>query len=330
MRPPGSGDPEVQPESRRTGEIMEKVIILGSGCAGYTAAVYTSRADLKPLLIAGLHLHGQLGLTTEVENYPGFPEGVMGPKLMESMKKQAERFGTRIVHDLAIEVDLSKKPIVVKTHDHTYETLSLIICTGASPKKLGVPGEDTYWGYGVSSCATCDGAFFKNQELVVVGGGDTAMEEALFLTRYASKVHVAHRRDSLRASKIMQDRARKNEKINFLWNTTVTEVLGDPQTKAMNALRLKNVKTGEETVRPMGGLFLGIGHEPNTAVFKGQIKLDENGYIIADHRQRTNVEGVFAAGDAQDHLYRQAVTAAGTGCAAAIEAERYISELESH
>lgn len=309
---------------------MEKVIILGSGCAGYTAAIYTSRADLNPLLLAGIQLHGQLGLTTEVENYPGFPEGVMGPKLMDSMKKQAERFGTRIVYDLATEVDFSKKPIVVKTHDHTYETQSLIICTGASPKKLGVPGEDQYWGYGVSSCATCDGAFFKNQELVVVGGGDTAMEESLFLTRYASKVYVVHRRDSLRASKIMQDRAHKNEKIEFVWNTTISEVLGDPATKLMNALRFKNLKNGEETVRPMGGLFLGIGHEPNTALFKGKIKLDENGYIVADHRQRTNVEGVFAAGDAQDHLYRQAVTAAGTGCAAAIEAERYVSELESH
>lgn len=309
---------------------MEKVIILGSGCAGYTAAIYTSRADLNPLLLAGIQLHGQLGLTTEVENYPGFPEGVMGPKLMDNMKKQAERFGTRIVYDLATEVDLSKKPIVVKTHDHTYETQSLIICTGASPKKLGVPGEDQYWGYGVSSCATCDGAFFKNQELVVVGGGDTAMEESLFLTRYASKVYVVHRRDSLRASKIMQDRAQKNEKIEFVWNTTISEVLGDPATKLMNALRFKNLKNGEETVRPMGGLFLGIGHEPNTALFRGKIKLDENGYIVADHRQRTNVEGVFAAGDAQDHLYRQAVTAAGTGCAAAIEAERYVSELESH
>ena len=309
---------------------MEKVIILGSGCAGYTAAIYTSRADLNPLLVAGIQLHGQLGLTTEVENYPGFPEGVMGPKLMEHMKKQAERFGTRIVYDLATEVDFSRKPIIVKTQEQTYETQSLIICTGASPKKLGVPGEDLYWGYGVSSCATCDGAFFKNQELVVVGGGDTAMEESLFLTRYASKVYVVHRRDSLRASKIMQDRARNNEKIEFVWSTTITEVLGEAQTKAMNALRFKNLKTGEETVRPMGGLFLGIGHEPNTALFKGKLKLDDNGYIVTDHRQRTNVEGVFAAGDAQDHLYRQAVTAAGTGCAAAIEAERYVSELESH
>jgi thioredoxin reductase (NADPH) len=303
---------------------MEKVVILGSGCAGYTAAVYTSRANLNPLLLAGIQLHGQLGLTTDVENYPGFPEGVMGPKLMEQMKKQAERFGTRIVYDLAVEVDFSRRPFKIKTSDTTYAAQTMIICTGASPKKLQVPGEDTYWGYGVSSCATCDGAFFKNQELVVVGGGDTAMEESLFLTKFASKVSVVHRRDSLRASKIMQDRALKNEKIDFIWNTVVTEVLGDPATKTMNALRMKNLVSGEESVRPMGGLFLGIGHDPNTAVFKGQLKLDENGYIVTDHRQRTSVDGVFAAGDCQDHIYRQAVTAAGTGCAAAIEAERFL------
>ena len=308
---------------------MEKVIIIGSGCAGYTAAVYASRANLNPVLLAGLVLHGQLGLTTDVENYPGFPEGIMGPKLMDAMKKQAERFGTRIVYDVATEVDFSKKPLIVKTHDKTYETQSVIICTGASPKKLGVPGEEEYWGYGVSSCATCDGAFFKNQELVVVGGGDTAMEEALFLTRFASKVNVVHRRDSLRASKIMQDRALKNEKIEFIWNTAVTEILGDPKTKSMNAVRLKNLVSSEQTERPMGGLFLGIGHEPNTDIFRGKLKLDENGYIVTDRRQRTDVEGVFAAGDAQDHIYRQAVTAAGTGCAAAIEAERYITDLES-
>ena len=307
---------------------MEKVIILGSGCAGYTAAIYTSRANLNPLMIAGIHLHGQLGLTTEVENYPGFPEGVMGPKLMEHMKKQAERFGTRIVHDLAIEVDLKRRPFTIKTHDHTYQSESVIICTGASPKKLEVPGEEKYWGYGVSSCATCDGAFFKNQELAVVGGGDTAMEEALFLTRFASKVNVVHRREGLRASKIMQQRALKNEKISFIWNTVVTEVIGDPETKIVTGLRMKNIVSGEETIRPMGGLFLGIGHEPNTAVFKNQIDLDENGYILTDRRQRTNVEGVFAAGDCQDHVFRQAVTAAGTGCAAAIEAERFLAESE--
>lgn len=306
---------------------MEKVIILGSGCAGYTAAIYASRSNLNPLLLTGTELHGQLGLTTEVENYPGFPQGIMGPKLMQQMKEQAERFGTRIIHELAIEVDFSKHPITLKTHDQTLETLTLIICTGASPKKLNVPGEQESWGYGVSSCATCDGAFFKNQDLVVVGGGDTAMEEALFLTRYAKKVDIIHRRHELRASKIMQDRAMKNEKIDFIWNTVVEEIISDAN-KNVTSLRLKNIEDGKEWVKPIGGLFLGIGHDPNTQLFRGKLELDENGYIVTDRRQRTNVKGVFAAGDCQDHVYRQAITAAGTGCAAAIEAERYISELD--
>jgi thioredoxin reductase (NADPH) len=306
---------------------MEKVIILGSGCAGYTAAVYASRANLNPLLLTGIELHGQLGLTTEVENYPGFPEGVMGPKLMQMMKHQAEKFGTRMVHDHATAVDFSKKPFRIKAHDSEYESLSVIICTGATPKKLGIKGEEAFWGYGVSSCATCDGAFFKNQELIVVGGGDTAMEEALFLTRYASKINVIHRRDALRASKIMQERAFKNPKINFVWNSVVEEILGD-ENKAVTGVRLKNVNNNEQTEKPVQGVFLGIGHEPNTGIFKGQLALDEAGYIVTDRRQRTSVEGVFAAGDAQDQIYRQAVTAAGTGCAAAIEAERYISEIE--
>lgn len=306
---------------------MEKVIILGSGCAGYTAAVYASRANLNPLLLTGTELHGQLGLTTEVENYPGFPQGIMGPKLMQQMKEQAERFGTRIIHELATEVDFSKNPIVIRTSDQTHETLTLIICTGASPKKLGIPGEQESWGYGVSSCATCDGAFFKNQDLVVVGGGDTAMEEALFLTRYAKKVDIIHRRHELRASKIMQDRAAKNEKIDFIWNTVVEEILSDDK-KNVTGVKLRNVKDGKEHIKPVSGLFLGIGHDPNTELFRGKLDLDENGYIVTDRRQRTNVKGVFAAGDCQDHVYRQAVTAAGTGCAAAIEAERYISELD--
>lgn len=306
---------------------MEKLIILGSGCAGYTAGIYASRANLSPLLLTGTELHGQLGLTTEVENYPGFPEGIIGPKLMMLMKQQAERFGTRIVHDHAVSVDFKSKPLHVKTSEKEYETLTVVICTGATPKKLGIPGEEAFWGYGVSSCATCDGAFFKNTELVVVGGGDTAMEEALFLTRFASKVNVIHRRESLRASKIMQERAFNNAKINFIWNNVVSEILGDEK-KAVKAVRMKNVKNNEESTKAVEGVFLGIGHEPNTQIFKGQLALDEAGYIITDRRQRTSVEGVFAAGDAQDQIYRQAVTAAGTGCAAAIEAERFISEIE--
>lgn len=306
---------------------MEKVIILGSGCAGYTAGIYASRANLSPLLLTGTELHGQLGLTTDVENYPGFPEGIMGPKLMMLMKQQAERFGTRIVHDHAVSVDFKSKPLRVMTAQKEYETLTVVICTGATPKKLGIPGEEAYWGYGVSSCATCDGAFFKNMDLVVVGGGDTAMEEALFLTRFASNVNVIHRRDSLRASKIMQERAFKNPKINFIWNNVVSEILGEEK-KAVKGVRMKNVNNNEESIKPVEGVFLGIGHEPNTQIFKGQIALDEGGYIITDRRQRTSVEGVFAAGDSQDQIYRQAVTAAGTGCAAAIEAERFISELE--
>jgi thioredoxin reductase (NADPH) len=305
---------------------MENVIILGSGCAGYTAGVYASRANLNPLLLTGTELHGQLGLTTEVENYPGFPQGILGPKLMQQMKEQAERFGTRIVHELATEVHLTGKPIRIKTSEQVYETKTLIICTGASPKKLGIPGEQEYWGYGVSSCATCDGAFFKKQELIVVGGGDTAMEEALFLTRYASRVYVVHRRDSLRASKIMQDRALKNEKIEFIWNSVVKEVLADDK-KNVNSVRLLNVEENKEWVKPVAGMFLGIGHDPNTQLFRGQLELDENGYIITDRRQQTNIKGVFASGDCQDHVYRQAVTAAGTGCAAAIEAERYLADL---
>ena len=309
---------------------MEKVIILGSGCAGYTAAVYASRANLNPLLLTGVEVNGQLGLTTEVENYPGFPSGIMGPKLMEMMKQQAERFGTRVVYERATQVDFKKRPFVIKTDDQEFTAQTVIICTGASPKKLEIPGELEYsgatGGSGVTYCATCDGAFFKNVEVAVVGGGDTAMEESLFLTRYASKVYVIHRRDSLRASKIMQERAFKNPKIQFIWNTALSEILGNDQ-KIVNGIRLQNLETKENTQREITGVFIAIGHVPNTQIFKGQIDLDENGYVVADRRQRTNVEGVFVAGDAQDHIYRQAVTAAGTGCAAAIEAERYLAAL---
>ena len=309
---------------------MEKVIILGSGCAGYTAAVYASRANLNPLLLTGVEVNGQLGLTTEVENYPGFPTGIMGPKLMEMMKQQAERFGTRVVYERATQVDFSKRPFVIKTDDQEFTAQTVIISTGASPKKLEIPGELEYsgatGGSGVTYCATCDGAFFKNVEVAVIGGGDTAMEEALFLTRYASKVYVIHRRDSLRASKIMQERAFKNPKIQFIWNTALTKILVNNQ-KVVTGIQMQNLETKENTHREIGGVFIAIGHVPNTQIFKGQIDLDENGYAVADRRQRTNVEGVFVAGDAQDHIYRQAVTAAGTGCAAAIEAERYLAAL---
>ncbi len=307
--------------------MVEEIVILGSGCAGYTAAIYASRADLNPLLLSGLEINGQLGLTTEVENYPGFPEGVMGPKLMERMKQQAERFGTRIVFERVEQVDFKTFPFRLKTAEQEYQALAVIIATGASPKKLGIPGEKDYWGYGVSSCATCDGAFFKNQDLVVIGGGDTALEEALFLSRYASHVSVIHRRNELRASKIMQDRAFKIEKLDFIWDSVVTEIVSEDR-KNVTGVRIRNVKTGETTMKAIGGVFLGIGHDPNTQVFRGQLDLDDSGYITTDRRQRTSVKGVFAAGDAQDSVFRQAVTAAGSGCAAAIEAERYLAELE--
>lgn len=307
---------------------MEKVIILGSGCAGYTAAVYTSRANLNPLLLAGIDLGGQLALTTDVENYPGFPSGIMGPKLMQMMKEQAEKFGTRVVYELATEVDFSRRPFVIKSGETEHETQTVIICTGSSPKKLNITGEKEYSGYGVSYCATCDGAFFRNQELVVVGGGDTALEEAIFLTRYATRVYVVHRRKQLRASMIMQDRAFKNPKIEFIWDSAVTEVLSEDK-KSVSGVRIQNLKTKDQTMRAAVGLFVAIGHNPNSELFKGKLTMDENGYLVTNDRQHTNIEGVFAAGDVQDHVYRQAVTAAGTGCAAAIEAERYLSALES-
>ena len=311
---------------------MEKVIILGSGCAGYTAAIYTSRANLEPLLLTGIEVHGQLGLTTDVENYPGFPLGIMGPKLMEHMKQQAERFGTRIIYERAKEVDFRRRPFLVRTDDLELETQTVIISTGASPRKLQIPGELEYsgatGGAGVTYCATCDGAFYKNVEVIVVGGGDTAMEEALFLTRYASRVFVVHRRHELRASKIMQERALKNPKIEFIWNTVLTEILGDDK-KTVEGVTMKNLQSGEELNRKIAGVFVAIGHVPNTQIFEGQLELDANGYIITNRRQQTNIEGVYASGDAQDHIYRQAVTAAGTGCAAAIEAERYLAHLES-
>ena len=300
------------------------VIIIGSGPAGLTAAVYTARADLHPLMIEGVEAGGQLMLTTDVENYPGFVDGIMGPELMERMRKQAARFGTEILTDNVTSVDLSKSPFTVKTAAEEFTARALIISTGASAKMLGVPGEKELLGHGVSTCATCDGFFFKEQEIVMVGGGDSAMEEAIFLTKFASKVTIVHRRDSLRASKIMQDRAFANEKIDFVWDSVVTEIFGNGK---VAGARIKNLKTGEETELPAGGVFVAIGHTPNTSLFEGQLDLS-GGYIVTEgETTQTSVPGVFGAGDVVDHRYRQAITAAGMGCMAAIDAERYLESL---
>jgi thioredoxin reductase (NADPH) len=302
------------------------VIILGSGPAGYTAALYAARANLKPLVLKGIESGGQLMLTTDVENYPGFPEGILGPELMELMEKQAARFDAEMLHQAASRVDLSERPFGVWSGDEEFRARALIVATGASARMLGIPGERELLGHGVSTCATCDGFFFRGQELAVVGGGDSAMEEALFLTRFATKVTVIHRRDELRASKIMQDRALANEKVAFLWNTVVDEVMGNGQVRA---LRLRDTETGQQRDLQVGGLFVAIGHDPNTEVFKGQVEM-QNGYIVVQEpTTRTSVEGVFAAGDVVDHIYRQAVTAAGMGCKAAIDAERFL-ESEGH
>jgi len=305
---------------------VRNVIILGSGPAGYTAALYAARANLKPLVLKGIESGGQLMLTTDVENYPGFPEGILGPELMELMEKQAARFDAEMLHQAATRVDLSERPFRVWSGDEEFRARALIVATGASARMLEVPGERELLGHGVSTCATCDGFFFRGQELAVVGGGDSAMEEALFLTRFATKVTVIHRREELRASKIMQDRAFANEKIGFLWDTVVDEVMGNGQVRA---LRLRDVKTGEQRDLEVGGLFVAIGHDPNTEVFRGQVEM-QNGYIVVQEpTTRTSVEGVFAAGDVVDHIYRQAVTAAGMGCQAAIDAERFL-ESEGH
>jgi thioredoxin reductase (NADPH) len=301
---------------------MRKVVIIGSGPAGLTAAVYAARANLSPLLIEGWQAGGQLTTTTEVENYPGFPKGIMGPELMKEMRAQAERFGTVFQTGDVTAVDLQTRPFKVIVDDEkTLDTKTLIIATGASPITLGLPNEKRLWGHGVSSCATCDGFFFKDKELVVVGGGDSAMEEATFLTKFATKVSVIHRRDKLRASKIMQDRAMKNEKITFIWNSIVEDVFGED---IVTGVRIRNVVTGKVWDFSCAGLFLAIGHRPNTALFAGQLKMDETGYLLTSHGTATSIPGVFAAGDVQDLRYRQAVTAAGTGCMAAIDAERFL------
>lgn len=306
---------------------MEKVVILGTGPAGGTAAIYTARADLEPLILEGPQPGGQLTTTTDVENYPGFPEGVDGFGMVDLFKKQASRFGARIQSGMVTGADFSGRPLKLMTDGgDTIEAQSVVIATGASAKYLGLESETKLMGHGVSACATCDGAFYRDVPVVVVGGGDTAMEEALFLTKFASKVTIVHRRDEFRASKIMSDRALKHDKIEVRWDSVVTEVL-DVEKQEVTGARVKNVKTEEEDVIPCTGFFLAIGHVPNTAPFKGALEMDEKGYIKADHT-RTNVEGVFAAGDVQDPFYRQAVTAAGSGCMAALEVERYLAELE--
>ena len=297
------------------------VIIIGSGPAGYTAAIYASRANLSVLMFQGYQVGGQLMLTSDVENYPGFEEGILGPPMMEKFEVQARRFGTEMIPEDVTAIDFSQRPFRLTTDSGEYLARTIIISTGASAKWLGLPSEQRLQGRGVSACATCDGFFFKGKDVAVIGGGDTAMEEANFLTRYANHVTVIHRRDALRASKIMQDRAFRNPKISFIWETDVTEVLGDD---AITGLLLRNLKTGEESVLPVQGLFLAIGHEPNTGLFKGVIDMDKKGYIVPVEYTMTNIPGVFAAGDVTDHRYRQAVTAAGDGCRAAIDLERWL------
>ncbi|HET9531355.1 MAG TPA: thioredoxin-disulfide reductase [Blastocatellia bacterium] len=311
--------------------IHRQVVIIGSGPAGLTAAIYAARADLSPLVIEGPQPGGQLTITTDVENYPGFSKGIQGPALMEEFREQARRFGTEFLVTVVNSADLGKRPFTLHTDDQEIKADTLIIASGASAKWLGIPGEaptpQGFGGNGVSACATCDGFFFKGKSIVVIGGGDTAMEEATFLTRYGSRVTVIHRRDTLRASKIMQDKAFKNPKIDFIWNATVEEILGEHD-KGVTGVRIKDVVTGEEREFPCEGVFVAIGHKPNTDLFRGQIEMDDVGYIkTAGTSMATNIPGVFACGDAQDSFYRQAVTAAGTGCMAAIDAERFLDNL---
>jgi thioredoxin reductase (NADPH) len=308
---------------------IRDVVIVGSGPAGYTAAVYTARANMRPLVFEGaVTAGGALMQTTEVENFPGFPEGIMGPELMESMRQQAERFGAELIADDVIELDLKADPKVIRTHESTVLARTVIVATGSQWRKLGVPGEERLLAHGVSACATCDGFFFRGQDIAVVGGGDSAIEEATFLTRFASSVTLIHRRDALRASAIMQERAFSNDKIKFVWNSAVDEVLGET---TMTGLRVRDVNTGATTDLPVTGLFIAIGHDPRTELLSGQLDLDDEGYVkVASPTTVTNLPGVFACGDVVDHTYRQAITAAGTGCAAALDAERFIADTAGH
>jgi thioredoxin reductase (NADPH) len=305
---------------------VRNVIIIGSGPAGYTAALYTARADLSPLVLEGSQFGGALMTTTEVENFPGFPDGVMGPDLMEKLRVQAEKFGAELSPDDVTGVDLTGDIKIVRTHDKEYRARAVIIATGSGYRYLGVPGEDRLLGHGVSACATCDGFFFRNHHIAVIGGGDTALEEAMFLTKFGDTVTIVHRRDQLRASKIMQDRAFANDKIRFLWDTEVVEVLGD---QSVTGLTVRNRVTGEQSTLDVTAMFVAIGHDPRSELFKDQIHLDENGYVLVEApTTRTNLAGVFACGDVVDHTYRQAITAAGTGCSAALDAERWLASHE--
>jgi thioredoxin reductase (NADPH) len=306
----------------------KKVVIIGSGSAAYTAAIYAARANLDPLVFGGVAMGGQLMITSDVENFPGFPEPVTGPDLMERMQKQVQRLGVTIINEYVTKVDLTRRPFYVETSEGTSASAqALIVATGANAKWLNIPSEKLLMGHGVSACATCDGFFFKGKEVLVVGGGDTAMEEANFLTKFASKVTVVHRRDTLRASKIMQDRATKNPKISFVWDSAIDEVTGNGH---VDGVKLKNLKTGAITPMKCDGVFVAIGHTPTTGFLNGALKTNENGYIVTDDRTRTSVEGVFAAGDVMDDRYRQAVTAAGNGCKAALEAERWLADQGTH
>jgi thioredoxin reductase (NADPH) len=314
------------PDEHRT-----KVLIIGSGPAGYTAAIYAARANAKPILIEGLQPGGQMTITTDVENYPGFADVIQGPWLMEQMRAQAIHVGTKIVSDTIIQVDLSRRPFkAIGDGGDVYFGETLIICTGAQARWLGLPSEQTYRGFGVSACATCDGFFFRGKEVCVVGGGNTAVEEAIFLTNFATNVTLIHRRNNLRAEKIMQDRLFKNPKIEVVWDSTVSEIVGEGEPPAVSGVRIKHTKTGRESVLPVQGVFIAIGHDPATALFRGQLEMDKDGYIVtAPDSTATSVPGVFAAGDVKDKVFRQAVTAAGMGCMGALEAERFLAEIEA-